>query len=85
MTIRDEVWNEVITTLATEGEFRIKDLDIDEEKKYTVRRCLQEMEDQGWVTRSSKQSPIYRTGWKMKLIMNQTSDEEDVEIEPPEE
>lgn len=71
MTLRDDVWDEALTRLAADGKFRISELDFDESEKYTIRRTLNNMEEEGWVERSSKQSPIWRLGWKSKLVMGQ--------------
>lgn len=72
MTHRDDVWDEVLITLKNEGKFRIAELDAleSESKRQTVLRVLNNMEEKGWLERTSPQSPIWRLGWKAKLILD---------------
>lgn len=74
MTIRDEVWNQVIHELVTRGKFKISDLDIEDSQRHTVRRVLKEMESMGFVRRTSEQSSIWRLGRLAELQLD-VSDE----------
>jgi len=78
MTLRDRIWDEALTLLATEGKFKISDLDFENEgQKHTIRRTLRSLEEDGWLERTSQQSPIWRIGWKAEMILD--IDEETVE------
>lgn len=62
MTTRDEVWAEVLETIIEEGQFKVGDLDIDESKRHTVTRVCKEMEELGYLTRTSSDAKIWRAG-----------------------
>lgn len=70
MTIRDDIWDTIIEELVQTGEFKISDLDIDEGRRQTVRRVCREMEDRGYLQRTSKQSKTWRAGKKANLHLN---------------
>jgi len=74
MTLRDEIWNDVLSRLVHEGKFKISDLGYDKSQRNTVRRVLREMEDQGWLSRESEQSSIWRLGPKAEMLMSVNSD-----------
>jgi ribosomal protein S19E (S16A) len=62
MTTRDDVWDTVAHELKNRGKFKISELPFEEEQRHTVRRVLKEMEDIGWVRRTSEQAAIWRLG-----------------------
>lgn len=70
MTLRDDVWDEVLTELANNGYFKISDLPFGEDQRHTVRRVLKEMEDKSWVRRDSPQAAIWRLGSKAELLLD---------------
>lgn len=70
MTLRDDVWDEVLTTLVNRGQFKIKELPFDESQRHTVRRVLKEMEELGWLTRESEHASIWRIGSKAELLLD---------------
>lgn len=70
MTLRDEIWNEVLTTLVNRGQFKINELPFDESQRHTVRRVLKEMEELGWLTRESEHASIWRIGSKSELLLD---------------
>lgn len=72
MTLRDDVWNEVLETLIEEGKFKIGDLDFDESERHTVRRVLRNMEELGYLRRESEQARIWRAGPRAKDTLNLT-------------
>lgn len=74
MTIRDDVWDAVIEQLITTGKFKLSDLPFDESKRHTVRRVLNEMEENNWLTRDSENAAIWRLGEKAKLCLNVKAD-----------
>ena len=74
MTLRDKVWNASLELLVAKGKFKaievIENENLREEQRQTVRRCLNEMEEKGWLERTSRQSGIWRLGWKGKMLLN---------------
>lgn len=70
MTLRDDVWDEVLTTLTNRGAFKISDLPFQEKQRHTVRRVLREMEEMGWLRRESPQAAFWRIGSKAELLLN---------------
>lgn len=70
MTLRDEVWDEVLRTLIKEGKFKISDLKFDESERHTVRRVLRHMEEQGYLRRDTPQAKIWRVGERGREILN---------------
>ncbi len=70
MTVRDKVWDEVMTTLVNRGKFKISDLPFDDSTRHTVQRVLREMEEKGWVRRDSPHAGIWRVGSKAELLLN---------------
>lgn len=62
MTLRDEIWDEVLLTLIEKGRFKISELDFTEGERHTVRRVLREMEDLGWLKRTSDRGRIWWAG-----------------------
>lgn len=70
MTIRDEVWDEVLLTLVHKGKFKISDLKFEDEQRHTIRRVLKKMEEDGWVTRESKQAAYWRLGPKAEMLLD---------------
>jgi len=74
MTLRDDIWDDVLLRIVQQGKFKISDLGYDESHRNTVRRVLREMEDQGWLARESEQSSIWRLGPKAELFMSVGAD-----------
>lgn len=74
MTLRDEVWNDVLKQLIKTGKFRISDLDFDESQTHTVRRVLREMEELGWLSRDSPRAAYWRMGELAELHLNVSED-----------
>jgi len=74
MTLRDDIWDDVLFRLVHEGKFKISDLGYDESQRNTVRRVLREMEEQGWLSRESEQASIWRLGPKAEMLMSVDSD-----------
>lgn len=70
MTLRDEVWNEVIPLLCEEGRFTIGDLPFSESQRHTVRRVLREQQQMDWLTRNPPNSKIWRAGEKSYEHLN---------------
>lgn len=74
MTLRDEIWNASLEQVIGNGKFRVKNLiedtELDESQTQTIRRVLRQLEDKGWLKRSSSQSPIWRAGWKSEMLLN---------------
>lgn len=70
MTARDDVWSTIIERLVKEGKFKISELDIDEGRRQTVRRVCREMEDMGYLRRTSKQSKTWRAGELAEVQLN---------------
>lgn len=68
MTLRDEVWDEVLKTIARQDSFKISDLDFTESQRHTVRRVLKEMETLDWLRRDSPQAGIWRTGTRAQEL-----------------
>lgn len=73
-TLRDQVWNAALEQLVAKGKFTITclldELDLGDSKRQTVRRTLNAQEKAGWLERDSKQSSIWRLGWKGRLLLN---------------
>jgi len=74
MTLRDDVWHEVLRQLVKTGSFRISDLPFDESQRHTVRRVLREMEDLGWLSRKNKRAATWRIGEAAELRLNVSAD-----------
>lgn len=79
MTLRDNIWNTALENLVENGKFRVSDIidDLDEadnSQRKTVQRCLRQLEDKGWLERKSTQSPIWRLGWKGRMLLNISED-----------
>lgn len=70
MTLRDDIWDEVLLTLRNRGKFKISELPFEDNQRHTVRRALTEMEDMGWLYRESKQAAIWRLGNKAQLVLD---------------
>lgn len=74
MTMRDQIWNVALERLVSRGKFKASDilneLELTESQRQTVRRCLRELEEHGWLHRESEQSSIWRLGNKGKLLLN---------------
>ena len=62
MTLRDQVWNSVLHRLTENGRFQISDLPFNESQRHTVRRTLREMEDFGWLKRTSETGKTWYAG-----------------------
>jgi len=62
MTARDDIWETIIEELVQEGKFKISDLNLPESRRQTVRRVCREMEQMGYLKRTSKQSKTWRAG-----------------------
>lgn len=79
MTLRDDVWDEVLEKLIADGKFRLSELESieDDGQKHTARRTLRELERKGWLKRTSPQSPIWRMGEFAEMMLN--VDEETLE------
>ncbi|PCR89656.1 helix-turn-helix domain-containing protein [Natrinema ejinorense] len=73
-TNRDKIWNATLEELVARGRFKAIDimskLDMDESQRQTVRRTLNALEKDGWLERESKQSSIWRLGWKGRMLLN---------------
>ncbi|ADD03837.1 uncharacterized protein Nmag_0245 [Natrialba magadii ATCC 43099] len=73
-TKRDKVWNATLELLVAQGKFKASDimeeLDLTESQRQTVRRVLRAQEEYGWVERESRQSGIWRLGWKGRMLLN---------------
>jgi len=74
MTLRDEVWNETLKQLIKTGYFQISDLPFDEGQRYTVRRVLRDMEEQGWLERESKRAATWAMGERARAHLNVSSE-----------
>jgi hypothetical protein len=74
MTLRDQVWHEVLLELRKTGCFRISELPFDEGQRHTVRRVLREMEEMDWLARESTRAAIWRMGEKAELYLNVSRD-----------
>lgn len=70
MTARDQIWSTIIEELVEEGKFKISDLPIEESRRQTVRRVCREMEDLGYLRRTSKQSKTWRAGEMAEIHLN---------------
>lgn len=66
-----------MTTIASEGKFKLSELGFEDSEIFTVKRVAREMEGYGWLVRDSPQSGIWRAGPKAKLIFD--FDEETLE------
>ena len=74
MTLRDQIWNEVLKQLVQTGYFKISDLPFEEGQRHTVRRVLREMEDLDWLERENNRAAIWRIGDTGKLHLNISAD-----------
>jgi len=74
MTLRDEVWDEVLHELRRTGQFKISDLDFGPPQRHTVRRVLKEMEDFGWLRRTSERAATWRLGPQAEIHLNVSVD-----------
>jgi ribosomal protein S19E (S16A) len=74
MTTRDKVWNTVAHELKNRGKFKISELPFEENQRHTVRRVLKEMEDIGWVRRTSEQAAIWRLGPVAETLLDVDED-----------
>jgi len=74
MTLRDKIWDEVLDELRCTGRFKISDLDFHKSKRHTVRRVLREMEDYGWLRRTSERAATWRLGPKAEMHLNVSAD-----------
>ena len=81
MTLRDDVWDEVLTTLVNRGKFKVSELSFSRSQIHTVRRVLKEMEEKGWMMRESEQGAIWRVGSKGELLLD--IDSETLEASKP--
>jgi len=70
MTLRDQVWDEVLHQLVRTGQFKISDLDFEESQRHTVRRVLREMEDLNWLRRDDNLSATWKLGELAEMHMN---------------
>lgn len=70
MTLRDDVWHEVLTLLTRKGQFKIGELPFTEGQRHTVRRVLREMEKLGYLTRESKRAATWRVSEEAMLILD---------------
>ena len=70
MTLRDEVWDEVLFVLSSKGKFKISDLKFDKSQRHTVRRVLRQMENQGWLNRETEQAGIWRLGSRAEILLD---------------
>lgn len=68
MTLRDEAWHTVFHTLTQKEEFKLTDLGFKDSEKHTVKRCLREMSDYGWIERDTPQHSIWRAGPRFKAL-----------------
>lgn len=64
MTIRDDIWDEVLTEITRLGYVTVSDLPFNEEQRYSVRRTLSEMEQSGWLRRKSSHTSKWCLGEK---------------------
>jgi DNA-binding IclR family transcriptional regulator len=80
MTLRDSVWDAALEELASNGELKVadilEDIDAGESQRQTVRRCLKELEQKGWLERESKYSSIWRIGEKGELLLQLSEGEQ---------
>lgn len=60
MTVRDEIWCEILPILVADGRFTVSDLPFGEGDHETIRQVCQEMEDHGYLERCSDT----RQGWR---------------------
>lgn len=64
MTVRDDVWDAVLTIISEQGVFQLSDLDFEEGQRHTVRRVANEMQDMGWLYREDKYQKTWYAGSK---------------------
>lgn len=83
MTLRDEVWDEVLDQLLKTGKFKIGDLPFDESQRHTVRRVLREMEEMGWLERETPRAAYWRLGEKAEMHLNVSADKIEQARESP--
>lgn len=62
MTLRDDVWSEVILMIYKQESFKMADLPFEEGQLHTARRVMRSMEEKGYLMRTSKGSSIWRRG-----------------------
>lgn len=62
MTVRDNAWHTLLLAIYSHNEFRLSDLDWPEDSYATLRRVAREMENKGWLSRSSPNSSVWRRG-----------------------
>jgi hypothetical protein len=70
MTLRDEAWNALLEQTVMTSKFKLTDLPFKESEKHTLRRCVRQAEEFGWLERTSEHSAIWRAGPKAKMLMN---------------
>lgn len=75
MTIRDEVWHEVLLQLMRTSKFRIGDLPFDESQRHTVRRVLREMEQMSWLSRETERAATWRMGELAQRHLNVSAEQ----------
>ena len=69
MTLRDEVWNEVLVHLHKKESLKRSDLHFDSSQRHTVRRVLNRMENHGWLYRDSPNCAIWKRGEKFETLL----------------
>ncbi|TKX86730.1 hypothetical protein EXE43_06780 [Halorubrum sp. SS5] len=79
MTLRDTTWHTVLLTLTRQDEFKLTDLGFKDSEKHTVKRCLRELEEYGWIERDSPQHSIWRAGPRFKALARVADERLDVE------
>lgn len=62
MTLRDQLWDEILRTLCEVDSFRLSDLPFDGSQRYTARRVLRDMEDRGWLSREHERALDWHPG-----------------------
>jgi len=55
MTLKDDIWSAAIREISGSGEVTIESLDVDDAD--TAQEVLEEMEERGWLVRSSDDEP----------------------------
>jgi DNA-binding transcriptional regulator PaaX len=70
LTLRDEIWNEVLTEVSRMGYFKISDLGFTESERHTVRRTLKSMEATGWLQRRNERAAQWCLGEKAETNLN---------------
>ena len=89
MTLRDDTWNASLELLVKQQKFKVDhlvdhlneespdDVEISDDQRQTIRRCLRQLEDKGWVERTTEQSEIWRIGWKGEVMLETSADLDD--------